>query len=348
MVESLPAISVIIPCYNVPEEYIRRAVGSIKNQIFTDYEVIIIDDGSDINYHNILQQLLQEEKVKLITQENGGVSRARNLGVEIARGSYIAFVDADDIISKSFLKEAYEIAIKTNADFVIGGTRIIPNFDNLPGSTQQTEIEYTIYQEDNIRVLFPLLGCLRQTIRFDNCYINRGPVARLLKREIARENQFHDDLSIGEDLVWNLEVLSKCKTVCIVNSLWYYYWKNPNSALHRFNPDMNIEASKFLKTISQIFNLADDKEFLTYHYLILDFLNVVRRATFEHQKNKDHKLLRKVYRSLNKDEPWILLNDPRFYKLAPRKYKILALLYRFHLLLIYWNVRTRISQSVNH
>lgn len=114
-------VSVIVPVYNV-ELYIRECILSIINQTFKDFEVVIVNDGStDNSIKNIEDIINTYNNVILINKENGGLSSARNEGLKIAKGDYIAFVDSDDYLQPNFLKNLYEEAIKNNLDISIGG-----------------------------------------------------------------------------------------------------------------------------------------------------------------------------------------------------------------------------------
>ncbi|MCB8516908.1 glycosyltransferase, partial [Enterococcus durans] len=98
-------ISIIVPIYNV-EQYLRKCVDSILAQTFTDFEVILVDDGSPDNSGAICDEYAKlDSRVRVIHKENGGLSDARNAGIEIAKGKYLGFVDSDDFIDK----DMYEI-----------------------------------------------------------------------------------------------------------------------------------------------------------------------------------------------------------------------------------------------
>ena len=112
----IPLISVIVPVYN-GEQYITECIESILSQTYHNIEVIIIDDGSTDDTVRITRQYAAGDKrIKLISQSNRGPSCARNLGLENARGSYITFVDADDVVSTDYLEVLYILLCETGAD----------------------------------------------------------------------------------------------------------------------------------------------------------------------------------------------------------------------------------------
>lgn len=102
-----PKVSVIIPCYN-DKEYIQETISSVLNQTFQDFEVIIVDDGSDVATKKFLSGI-HHEKIRLISQENKGLSAARNTGIENAIGDYILTIDSDDTFDSSFLEKAVAV-----------------------------------------------------------------------------------------------------------------------------------------------------------------------------------------------------------------------------------------------
>ncbi|MGL5000293.1 MAG: glycosyltransferase family 2 protein, partial [Cetobacterium sp.] len=114
-------LSVIIPAYNV-EKYIKRCVDSVLNQTLKEIEIIIIDDGSTDKTSEICSQLaIQNSRIIYKKVTNGGCSKARNFGIDIAKGDYIAFLDSDDWIDKDMYKDMLEKAETEKADVVISG-----------------------------------------------------------------------------------------------------------------------------------------------------------------------------------------------------------------------------------
>ena len=115
----MAAVSLIVPIYNV-EKYLEKCLQSIEKQIFDDYEVILVDDGSIDNSRKIAELFIRKDpsKFKLIHQENQGLSGARNKGLLYATGEYICFADSDDYLEPLYLKEMYDQAKKNDADMV--------------------------------------------------------------------------------------------------------------------------------------------------------------------------------------------------------------------------------------
>ena len=117
----MPKISIILPVYNV-EKYLKQCLDSIINQTFTDFECICVNDGSTDSSLKILQQYASKDnRFKIINQENKGLSESRNIGLSVAIGDYILFIDSDDFIDNNFCEVLYMDTIKYKAELVFGG-----------------------------------------------------------------------------------------------------------------------------------------------------------------------------------------------------------------------------------
>lgn len=132
----MPKLSVVIPVYNV-QEFLPRCLDSVINQTFNDMEIICVNDGSPDNCAEILEQYAKRDnRIKIITQENQGLSMARNNGMAIATGEYIGFIDSDDWVDINFYEELMRIATENNADVAMAGTKLIQS----DGVIQETQI----------------------------------------------------------------------------------------------------------------------------------------------------------------------------------------------------------------
>lgn len=214
----MPEISIIVPVFNV-EPYLRCCVDSILSQSFEDYELILVDDGSPDNCGLMCDEYAEKDsRVLALHQGNTGVSAARNKGKEHARGEYILFVDADDILPHHCLSELYSLMVKLNADIVFGNKMKFVSANSMQFAATRCEESAILSKRD-----------------FLNCGQERRLVTgHLIRREIIRNIDFDENVSLGEDAIFNYMVLLKCPNIRIVmyKGILYYWRMRANSACH--------------------------------------------------------------------------------------------------------------------
>ena len=223
-------VSIIIPFHNA-EKYIRECIKCLKNQIYLNYEAIFIDDGSDDSSVDIIREY-SDPRIKLISIQKSGVSTARNVGIQSARGEYITFWDIDDKPHPNFLSIFVEDICKYNVDTVIS------NYDdvfvgnnhikiNLPWENQiikDIEIEDVLIP----RMIYPLKN--ETTIR--------GLVWRTFTRtELFIKNNifFEPDISMAEDLLFTIELYKCSKSIYVEGQSLYDYMRNSTSAMNTYS-----------------------------------------------------------------------------------------------------------------
>lgn len=236
-------ISIIIPCYN-GEKYICRLFDCLEQQTSKNFEVIFVDDGSKDNSINIAQQKLSscEFPCKIISVENGGVSRARNIGINNAIGDYIMFVDVDDLITKDRVEYIEKIFDSTKADIVLTRHHVIEDYNSC-GLDKLIKIndnsdDCKIYNKDEILDVF-----LSEKIKVNAC--GGGFSRRLI---VENDLRFVEGLKYCEDIHFMWQLFVSCKKVCISNRITYFYMYVSNSAMSRFDKDrlLGYEAVKDL------------------------------------------------------------------------------------------------------
>lgn len=339
----VPMISVIIPYYNVEQSLLDKCISSILEQTYGDFEIILIDDGSTEEYIPFVDSLGgRDSRIKVYHQENKGVSAARNRGVELSRGKYITFIDPDDAIVPYFFAEAYEIIQSTGADEVIGANQMTDDLD--AEIERSSPVNYYILEGDDRFKFRPhLMGVLYYV--GESGAVGRGPVARLLSSEIARAVRFNPKLKIGEDGVWNLEILNLCRKVCYADQVWYKYYRNPQSATHKFNPDIIRQCEDYFAEIPMYIDIDNNNEYFGYVSRILELLWLfVYKNYLAHPGNKLAKEERRqAIQHLYTTSPWTMICESRFIKLASKKEKIKGFLYKHHLLFAFWDIKGKLK-----
>jgi glycosyltransferase involved in cell wall biosynthesis len=218
-VKNLPLVSVIVPIYNV-ELYLEKCLDSIINQTYKNLEIILIDDGSPDNCGKICDEyVLKDKRIKVIHKSNGGQSSARNIGLDIAKGEYIAFVDSDDYIADNMYKDLVDIAQKENADIAICAHYIV----NYKGDR--------ISQEDNISNL--TIDEIRYLILMDKC--SNYPWNKLYRADLFKNLRFYAGVYFEDMFIMPTLFFSAKKIVSTKEPYYYYNCKNQNSTMSIFN-----------------------------------------------------------------------------------------------------------------
>ncbi len=227
-------ISVIIPVYNVAE-YIDRCIESLLSQTYSNIEIILINDGSKDNSSAICHNLanLHQEKIKVIDQENKGVSAARNAGLDIATGEYIAFVDADDWVSSGYLEKLYTAVIENDADLASCGFVEWYNENK---------------QKKHIR---PKPGVYSKKEFYQTMRLNQVPLwATMYKRSIIEQHRIRFDMLLRrmEDGCFVAEYCAYCDKFVTIPEHLYYYYQREGSAINQYHHStiLGVERSAYI------------------------------------------------------------------------------------------------------
>lgn len=212
----MPKISIIVPVYNA-ENYIDKCVDSILGQTFTDFELILIDDGSADHSPQLCDEYAKRDnRIIVIHQKNAGVGAARNAGLDAARGEYVAFVDSDDWIDLSFLEKCMENIQRANCDVCIAGFYFVNENVVKPRKLGQ-DIEF------RSSCITPLqVKELLENVLISNIW------GKLYRRCIIGQTRFDTSVNFGEDLRFCFELLKKDIAVAVLNWAGYYYRLTPN------------------------------------------------------------------------------------------------------------------------
>ncbi len=238
-------VSIVIPVYNA-EHYLEELLSDLISQTYQNIEIIIIDDGSKDRSAEIIQGFARKDKrIQYLLTENGGPSRARNLGLDKAQGEYIRFIDADDRLPLDSIQNMVD-AIERNveADIVIGNYRIDRQKEYFIGK----EIKEGLLASKVFAELF---------IKHMKTFYFGVPWNKLYKREIIEKHQlrFNESVSWCEDVFFNIEYYSKCSKMYILNE--------PDGVYTYCTRDSGITSGISKKSIEEI----DEIEALRYQYM---------------------------------------------------------------------------------
>lgn len=226
-------VSIIIPVYKTDLTYLENCLNSIKSQTYDIYEVILVDDGNEEEYATKLDNYINEH-IKVLHKSNGGASSARNIGLEAARGEYVAFVDSDDRIAEDYLKNAVSYVKKYDIDIILGGYTV-KDVEHIPDCK-----DIKIYEGKDmahIKEFFFSGFAKNETKELRNCQGLVAPWAKLFKRTTIADVRFDENLILSEDNLFNLYCLDNAKSVGVVPQCWYLYSVVENSICHRYRKD---------------------------------------------------------------------------------------------------------------
>lgn len=251
----LPRISVIVPVYNV-EKYLRRCVDSILSQSQQDFELLLIDDGSKDESGDICDEYAAKDlRIKVFHKTNGGVSSARNLGLDNAQGEWVAFVDADDDVEEEYLsiREQFDDSDVVNKPYL------------------------TIYEDKTEMSLDHGIVTLNDRDSIFRYYVRKRNNAlwdKLIKRKLIGGKRFNTKVTIGEDLLFFLSVLPDVKAWSFDNVGMYHYYIREGSAMQSVDVEKRIgilwENIRHIQGLTNSLNLQSLQKSIVYKsYVVL-------------------------------------------------------------------------------
>lgn len=234
-------VSIIIPVYNA-QKTITKCIESILKSTYSNYEILIIDDGSNTETAEICDKLaLKDERIIVIHQKNGGVSKARNCGIENVKGKFITFVDADDTIDSDLLASMMSAMHREQADVVITGHRECYDDGNFK--------KCFCSEKESVKHGAEILSEF-----FTTNNISWTVWAKLYTRSIIGNVRFQVGKRIAEDMYFNYEILKKAKTIVECGSPKYNYIKQDESAM------ASSDCSRFFDSFYLTKDVFDDAE----------------------------------------------------------------------------------------
>lgn len=261
-----PELSIIVPVYNV-EAYIEVCLNSISEQTFTDWECILIDDGSkDWSGFICDNYSKRDDRFKVVHQKNAGVSAARNVGIELATAPYISFIDPDDYISLNYFEDSISELKKEKAEMTVGSTRFTMEsgaggYDVVALLEKGIRNKYR-YMRTNEAVVDAL------SVNFFSCVC----WGKIYSRSLWGKARFPVGIDLGEDMMTIPQVIIKAKSAVSVPTAIYFYRQREQSLLHgtvtreRFHKD--VIASGIMR--EQLSEVAPDRA-LDFNMLKLQY-----------------------------------------------------------------------------
>jgi glycosyltransferase involved in cell wall biosynthesis len=256
-------VSIIIPVYNTAS-YLKRCLDSVLAQSFIDFEVILVNDGSTDDCGMICDSYAaNHDNIRVIHQENRGVSAARNRGMEVAIGDWLTFVDSDDYVKPNYLGTMIASGFRFNSDLVMTG--LVKTWCD-SGHVDIRYFENLVVKKDKLDLLYEKNILQRQ----------KGPVVKLFKNDIIRKYhlRFDECLSRGEDALFVYSYLLYCNTISVASGANYIYCLREGSLMSQGLASFDTERYGYEKMKSILLQLiAQDctdhpypKDFLIYWF----------------------------------------------------------------------------------
>lgn len=306
-IENHGLVSIVIPVYNA-EKWLGYCLNSVMAQTYPWFEAILVNDGSSDTSLQICEAYAAiDARFHAISVENGGVSRARNLGIAHTKGKYLTFLDSDDAMTADALERMVNAAISSHHQLVVGNMLMV-DFSSpdkprtLLSSSWAGERERTYdadaFQKNRMRLIY-------------HTSLLEGPCAKLYDLTLWKQLhlQFPPDLSLGEDFVTNLQYYANCNGITFLNKTIYYYNNESQSAslTHRYRPDLfDIKMhlmDVLLKHLGGEETLCNEEKVCFYNYVTHTGLKCIKEAALNSQLTSDSSRISEIQK---------ILSDPLF------------------------------------
>ena len=270
-------ISIIVPVYNV-EAYLPQCLDSLINQTYLDLEIICVNDGSTDGSLEILHQYdNKDERIKLITRENRGISATRNEALINASGEYVMFVDSDDWISQHTCEKAINAILTNDCDLVLWSYIREFNDKSLPNYIYD---KVTVW-DDSKKLCRRIVGPVDEELRTPQKLDSYGTVwGKIYKRKLIEQNipiRFVDTSKIGtcEDVLFNIEYSLRTKKSEFIPELFYHYRKLNNSFTSKFRESLPIQWKNLYDVIKDVLVKNNTYDFCEKAYMNRISLGIV-------------------------------------------------------------------------
>ena len=277
-------ISIIIPVYNV-ETYLVECIESVLKQTYQNIEILLIDDGSPDNSGKICDEYAKKDsRVRVIHKENGGVSSARNVGLEQAKGEYLTFVDSDDFVDECYVEKMYDNLQENNSDLVFC------SYSNyIDGKSEKSKEKLP----ENLKVDIQNENFIDFICRF---FIYKdyvfGSVWRILyTKKFINSLNFNLSVKIGEDSLFLLNAILQTQKISFIKAPLYFYRQNKNSVMHNYKKNYLKSQLSLYFELKKLFGLFKDKKsknvFQT-HSVFLCYYTLTNEIKFKPENWKEN------------------------------------------------------------
>ena len=231
-------VSIIVPIYNV-ERYLDRCMQSLLNQTLEGIEIIMVDDESPDGCPRLCEAYKAKyPNIKVIHKKNGGLGFARNSGLEVAEGEYVAFIDSDDFVDIEMFRDLYEYGKRNDCDAVFCGYNIYRDTEHVRRMQENTDYVLRRGEEGVKQVLLDMVG--PEPDYHSDAKLLMSVWRAIYSRRVIEGNRLRfvsERVYIAEDIMWHLDLLPCCKCVGLIPQTHYYYCMNGTSLTRTYRAD---------------------------------------------------------------------------------------------------------------
>jgi glycosyltransferase involved in cell wall biosynthesis len=332
--DNIPKVSVIVPIYNV-EKYLKRCMESLLKQTLRDIEIIMVDDESPDNCPAMCDEYAKQDKrIQVIHKKNGGLGFARNSGLGIATGEYIAFVDSDDFVDIKMYEILYKTAKEENADTVYCGVNFYENERVVISRKEVNKLTLFRGRKEIDGFLLDMIGpepSYKGTVKYLMSAwrsIYSMEVINKYKLRFYSEREF-----ISEDLLFNIDYLSNADSVIMIPQCYYYYSYNQNSISRTYRHDRFEFGLKFIDVVRyKLFELFNNDSIyklrLMRLFYLINIISLIKQEVRCLSENSYATAIRNI-NSICINEKVREICEEYPYKKLPIKHRILFLLVKY-------------------
>lgn len=332
-VTSKPKVSVIVPIYNV-EKYLRRCLDSLVNQTLTDIEIILVDDESPDNSKEIYKEYLaKDNRIKLVQKKNGGLGFARNSGLEIATGEFIAYIDSDDYVDVNMFKKLYDTSKNNNLDTVYCGYNNLDDELKVHSFSEVDDLTIFSTKDEVNGVLLDMIAC-KPSSPLERKY-RMSVWHAIYSRDLIENNRIRfcsERQFISEDIIYHIDYLSKANRIAFIPDSFYYYCYNEDSLTKTFREDRFEKSVILHQELLRRFKVEGYKESV-YKNRVDRFLIGYARYTIVRLSKAaiSYSAKLKILKRICKDDVWNSMKDYPVHEM-PFKQKLVFYMIKYNML----------------
>lgn len=325
-------VSVVVPVYNV-KQYLHRCIKSLLNQDFSNYEIILVDDGSTDDSGKICDDYAQNQDfIRVVHKKNGGLSSARLAGFKASCGKYLCFIDSDDYLKENYLKDLYDSIVVNNAEMSICAYYYEKEGNQSPHLLSNNSSCITDIKEDFV------LPIVSENNNFSNKMLPNFMWLRMIKREIISEDLFVSERDVyQEDLVFNLLVSNKLNCISLINKPNYVYCHNGASLTEKYRDNAWQMQINLYDTISRF---CQDNGFSVEVSLAKRLINAVV-FTVRNAAKTDYKRFLQDIKVMKKDRMYTTASKHFSLHGSSSSHKMVFMCLRLHLYFLLFKIFKR-------